>query len=498
MGRKSREKKERRKRAQQLGAASRAAQAARPSYRPNSEYFREADGLTASERHLTGLSDRTFLSLWSYPNPHRDQGAGQNGKEICDLLVLFEKHVIIFSDKHCEFPDSGSLDRDWARWYRRAIAKSAHQLWGGERWIKSYPDRVFLDSKCLKRFPLPLAPTSELVFHRIVVAHGAAERCRKELGGSGSLMMGAAAGDEHTLPMEKGGTPFMVGQVDPTKGYVHILGDTTLDILLRTLDTVADFVAYLTKKEHFLKSGRFLSAAGEEELLAYYLTHLNDADEYDFAFDAKFDAVTLDEGFWRDFQLSPERERQRKANQVSYLWDHIIERSTLHFLRGTSQFMSDPTLASQELILRFFARELRVRRRMLASAIVEMVRITPPDMRRLRVMEPSRPGDPYFVLLVFPFRKDCSYELNRDVRRGFLEACCGVVKLDFPNALDIVGFATETQTSETDGRSEDYIYLDARGWTEDMAEQARRDKKSLKILTRATRIEGTEYDYPDE
>lgn len=496
MGRKSREKQERRQRAQQLEIASLAAHAARVSYNPNAEYFREAGGLTDSERYLTALSDRTFLSLWSYPNPHRDQGAGHKGKEICDLLVLFEKHVIIFSDKHCEFPDSGNLDVDWARWYRKAIEKSAHQLWGAERWIRSYPRRVFVDSKCERPFPLPLTP-SDLYFHRIVVAHGAAERCKKELGGSGSLMIGSSTvGDEHKLPIKEGGIPFMVGQVDPLKGYVHVLDDTTLDILLQTLDTVADFVAYLTKKEQFLKTGRFLSAAGEEELLAYYLTHLNDRDEYDFTFDPKFNAVSLDEGFWRDFKDSPERGRQRKANEVSYLLDHIIERCTHHFLRGTSEFMSDPTLASQELILRFFAREPRVRRRMLASAIVEMIETTGPGMRRLRVMAPSRPGDPYFVFLVAPFHKKYSYQLNRDVRRGFLEACCGVVRLDFPDALDIVGFATETL--DAGGRSEDYLYFDAREWTEKMAEQARRDKKALNILTRATRLEDTVYDYPDE
>ena len=128
---------------------------------------------------------------------------------------------------------------------------------------------------------------------------------------------------------------------------------------------------------------------------------------------------------------------------------------------------------------------------MLASAIVEMVQTTGPGMRRLRVMAPSRAGDPYFVLLVAPVRKQYSSELNRDVRRGFLSACCGVVKLDFPDATEIIGFATDTM--DADGSSEDYVYFDAREWTEEMAAQARQDKKALKILTKATRIENTEY-----
>lgn len=68
MGRKSRETRQRRQRTQQLQHASLSAQPARPPYQPNAEYFRAADGLADSERYLTALSDRTFLSLWSFPN----------------------------------------------------------------------------------------------------------------------------------------------------------------------------------------------------------------------------------------------------------------------------------------------------------------------------------------------------------------------------------------------------------------------------------------------
>lgn len=69
-------------------------------------------GVTDAERYLNRLCDRTFLSLWAYPGIFRDQGGGQ---EICDLLVVFGDDIIIFSDKDCEFPDSGNLDRDWSR-----------------------------------------------------------------------------------------------------------------------------------------------------------------------------------------------------------------------------------------------------------------------------------------------------------------------------------------------------------------------------------------------
>src|SRR4051794_16132764 len=82
-------------------------------------------GLTTSERYLSSLCKRTFLSLWAYPNIYRDKGT-----ELCDVLVILENHILIFSDKECAFGDSGDLDRDWSRWYRKAIKKSADQLWG--------------------------------------------------------------------------------------------------------------------------------------------------------------------------------------------------------------------------------------------------------------------------------------------------------------------------------------------------------------------------------
>src|SRR5438477_13146594 len=53
------------------------------------------EGVTAAERYLAELCRRSFLSLWSYPAVFRDQGhrgGNGDGKEVCDLLVVFENH----------------------------------------------------------------------------------------------------------------------------------------------------------------------------------------------------------------------------------------------------------------------------------------------------------------------------------------------------------------------------------------------------------------------
>ena len=80
---------------------------------PPQPIFVRVEGVTDAERYLGTLCDRTFLSLWSHQGVYKSQGmkGGKgHGKEICDLLVVFEDHVIIFSDKDCVFPNTGNLE----------------------------------------------------------------------------------------------------------------------------------------------------------------------------------------------------------------------------------------------------------------------------------------------------------------------------------------------------------------------------------------------------
>jgi hypothetical protein len=502
MGRKSREKRERRVREAEFKRAYVDPPPIKYPVRP-----RPSSGSTGSERALARLARETFLSLWSYPNVVRDepQGKGVIGKEIADLLVVFEDDVVLFSDKDCVFPSTGNLDIDWSRWYRNAIEKSAKQLWSAERHIRAHPDRIFIDPKCEIRLPVPLPDLAKMRVHRVVVAHGASQRCKQELGGSGSLMIvPGIIGDDHQLPREKGGRPFSVGNVSASKPFIHILDDTSLDLLLKNLDTVWDFVGYLRKKEAFISNGRVGMAAGEEALLGLYVARINEHDEHDFILPAEMrdKPVALSENRWQHFLTSGERRRKLKADEVSYLWDHLIELFTRHYMAGTSHHLTEVESIHYdfEKVLRFFARENRTRRRLLADAIVDMQRTTPPDQRRLRIIPPMRAGDPYWVLVLFPFPENLNigvkvqYEHYRQVRREYLNCCLRVVKLKWPDALDIVGFATESGR-DAHG-SEDAAYLDAREWSDEAQEDAKQLQRNLGILVKPNMLQTHVAEYP--
>jgi hypothetical protein len=157
---------------------------------------------------MSNFGDPSFVRVEGLTDAERYLGGGGKkgeGKELCDLLVVFGNDILIFSDKSCEFKNTGNLELDWTRWFRKAVLKSADQIWGAERWIREHRNRLFLDRACRKPFPIDFPDPATVRFHRIVVAHQVSDRCRQELGGSGSLIIDTSVvGDAHAK------TPFTI------------------------------------------------------------------------------------------------------------------------------------------------------------------------------------------------------------------------------------------------------------------------------------------------
>lgn len=280
----------------------------------------KSDGITDAEKYLNELSEKTFLSLWSYPNLYTDQNKKNEtsvGKELCDLLVIFENHIIIFSDKNCNFNDIPSgklsdkeLDIKWKRWYKKSIEKSAGQIYKAEDWIRNHSDRIFLDDKCKKRFPFDIANKKDVIIHRIVVTHSIADICKKYTGNKyGSFFI-----DSNIIGSEQ---EFSIGYINEYKKFVHILNDFSLNLLMKELDTAPDFINYLTRKEDLFQNVDII-ALGEEDMLAQYLSTTDDKGIHDFfnkdSFnkdffnkdDRKHNLIIFESGAWENINNNPQ------------------------------------------------------------------------------------------------------------------------------------------------------------------------------------------------
>ncbi len=290
--------------------------------------------------------------------------------------------------------------------------------------------------------------------------------------------------------------PFTIGQINPEKGYVHVFDDTTLDIVMSTLDTISDFTRYLTKKERFLTGDQMVRAAGEEELLAAYLGQMNSAGEHDFVIKADFDLLVFDEGPWERFICSPERRAQIESDRISYAWDKLIEKFVLHAITGTQYFTSGRPLSEQELMFRLLAREPRTRRRLLATSLHEVLErsIDSRTTWDARVMPPSNVGDPHYVFVIVKRKPDASDEDYRTFRVQLLSDYCHVAKLKYPQARDIIGIATES--GEAKRRSEDLLYLNTSSWSAEAEAEAREIQERFGLLKNVRSSTSPEYEYP--
>lgn len=454
-------------------------------------------GGTQSEKYLAQLCDRSFLNLWSYPNTFIDKKSGGkgDGKELCDLLVVCGDHVLIFSDKTVEWPGGSDDQLAWKRWYRRAIQKSVNQIRGAERWITKFPEGIFLDKQCTQRLPLTIPPAPRRKIHGIIVAHGAGEACRQYFGeGIGSLMiMTGIQGDAHWNTEHV--MPFCIGDVEPTGSFVHILDDATLNIVMGELDTITDLTAYLSKKEMLIRSKKVIVAGGEEDLVALYMTHMNERGEHDFTNPNgsslnEFDLVSLPVGYYNSVINNTQYQAKKEADGNSYVWDRLIEAFTTHMLEGTTIFPDDFPVEFSDLerCMRLMAAVPRFKRRSFGTGILDALHRGTKGPRFTRAFLPG-PTEPdqetgfFFMTLEIPnYELTGGYEQYRIARRVMLQTYALEFLRDNSNLKQVVGIATEPPSgNRRAGSSEDMIVVQSPEWTTDLLRNLEERKKILNI-----------------
>jgi hypothetical protein len=439
--------------------------------RPGPAAIERAAGVNETEQRLKALCDRAFLTPWSYPNVYK--GPGQ---ELCDALVVSGDDVIIFSVKAGSFNHDGDLGTAWNRWFRRTIEESLRQVRGAERWIKNYPDRLYVDRFCAQPFPLPIPDPTVARYHRILIAHGATEREQIDVGRARSLaIVPAIEGPMHYASPADGGEPFAVGVLDPDFGFVHVFDKASVDALLTELDTTFDLLTYLRWKERFIEGGHLERAASEPDLLAFYLERVREANEYEPPLPDQVGRLTVEAGLWKHYERSPHRASRQDANASSYVIDRLIEQFSRNAYSRSEHSASKPGVAGLASILRFLAREPRTRRRFIGRALESLLAETPvTHFAAVTVIHPTRAGEPLYVLLLVSPRHPHSpgnYEDYLEFRLWMLGEYCRAARYQFPHAEDVVGIATDL-TSGT-GRSEVAVHYDGRNFTEQDASNAR-------------------------
>ena len=418
-----------------------------------------SEGATESERYLSKLAKKAFLSFWSYSNPYTDEGGG---KELCDFLVVFGNDIVIFSDKHCEYPKVKDDNVSWNRWYRSAIDKSSRQLVGASSFLERFPERIFLDSECKHPLPIPLPPADKRKIHLVAVTRGSVVASAKYWGSgsSGSLMI-------NTLIKERDheNRPFMVGWPVKKRRFIHIFDELTLDIILDELDTAPDFIEYLTKKEELLSDdGRDFIIPGEEDLFADYFLHpLKNYQGHEFSrIPPEEKMITFTEGVWKKISTSNAYRLWKSAREISYEWDRLIEHQTSHIQNMTAAVLNGYSgsleeIQVHELVLRVMAEERRSVRKILAEAHKDLLTKNATADRLVKtIFIPNRPSRAY-VLMALKRAKEQDYEEYRALRRASLISYCRAARLRSSGITEVIGIASEQMKSMM--LTQDFLFM---------------------------------------
>lgn len=392
-----------------------------------------------AEHFVADLCRRSFLSLWAYPNPQKKN----RGKEHCDLLVVCDPDVVVFSVKEIKVKSSGDDPVDWERWRRKAVEASVKQIHGAMRWLDQGRRVVTGDGAT----EIPIPDMSVRRVHGVAVALGGE---RKVLFVSGDL----------------------------GKGYIHVLDEASFKIVASELDTITDFVTYLRAKEQ-LTAKVVVESGGEEDLLALYLQNNR-------SFPGNYDNIDLGENLWTTFRGLPQYRTKKIEDEISYMWwDRLIETVIADYRAG--KLVVGQSWEVMEPALRTMAREDRFARRVLSKSFMEFM-----DLSRQGKVRARRRCSPSGVIYVF---LACPLGTVRRDRMSELGLRCFVARGDHPDKPTVVGIATEAPGAHK-GFSLDLIHLYQPTWTPEDAKNADKIKADFGFFHNPTLTKAHENEYP--
>lgn len=428
-----------------------------------SVYIQRDTSFTESERFVNGLGVKSFLKFWTWPNLFRDQ---EGGKEICDLIVVFGNDILLISDKEIEFKSEKGELVGWKRWYKDAITKSFKQTKGAERWIKTYPDRLFVDKKCTTKFPINI-DLSKAKFHHILVTHGL-ENILEEKLGYGSLRF--------NNDINLGDTePYKIGKIN-NEPFVHVFTGKTIKDCLVHFDTTSDFLNYLKVREFFFNLDKKVSINAEGDLISlWYESYDESSGLRNILINEKLvqDSVDLVYPKFSEFIEKEEFKRKKEYEKNSYALDKFIDRFSFHILNGTSEGNENWTQVYEiEEKIRVMAQTNRFQRRLLGEGFVDMFYRfkNKRGTRAILVEEVNQ----VFLFMCFPFMDEFkgNVEKYREIRKTMLTDYAYIYKYLQPSlkSLVLIGFRSavnnEQLTSDFFDDGNDFAYIDFGDWSE--------------------------------
>ncbi|MEM5504924.1 SEC-C domain-containing protein [Shewanella frigidimarina] len=439
------------------------------------------NGYTKEEMFLNSLGDNSFLKFWSWPNLFRDQGGKGDGKEICDLTVIFGNDILLFSDKKIDFNTTKEINVAWSRWARRAIGDSVKQIKGARRWLSEYPERVFLDTKCEHKLPIKIPSKDNTTSHNIVVCHGIEEILSSYNTESSFIFNNSIVGDAHWDKNKC--RPFQIGQIFEGD-FVHVFNESTIELVLKEFDTTKDFISYISQREILLSSKKSIKISCESDIIQLFYENFNDELGDRSIWSKEFEDtenIIIDKGGVAKLFFNTSFIEKKQEDKISYFWDDLIGSFSFHILNNSTEHKSWEHPSEIEPSIRYMAETGRFERRILATSFIEFYEKALPGQRGTRLCFNPINKSHVYLFLVVPFESSFpSYEIYKEMRRQMLHDYCIINKLLDPKIEYIVGISCKTRIDKQPlspdffNEGQDFMFIDVRDWGDTEIDEAQK------------------------
>ena len=425
--------------------------------------LKKVNGSTPGERRLSAVADDAFFGLWSYACVMRNVGGAARavGKEVADLLVFFDNSLILFSEKDIAFQDRGQPAVAWQRWYARSIEASAAQLHGAEDYIRRFPERLYLDQACTDAFPFSLSEPG-LRFHLVAVCRNSLSAARAHFGTTPYSRLSSLSFDRDLSSTARRTTPFVVGDFDSKKTFVHVFDEDALDLLMSNLDCAADFLHYIRMRERAIRDEGLTRFDAEEDLLGRYLSFGDACDGFGaYRLPPGTESGQphcLKRGIWINFIGTEAGSCHRAQLATAQTWKRLVRGFDNAIVSATIAEGRDFALTAHERALRVAAGANVLTRAHLADLVMSLLATVPRKIRNARLVLVGRTA---YILLVVPRHAEHDDYDDYRIHRAAVMGEYGMVARHLCNDVDnvlIVGFDSRdsAMTSQTimlfDGR----------------------------------------------
>ncbi len=380
-----------------------------------------------AEAFVYELAKKSFLEDWCYKNPLMP-----NGKELCDLLIVFGDTAIIWQIKDLKLNERG-------KYKKSGVIKNLKQLTSAKHRLFNLKVPIELENPRRGKELFDPRPIKQI------------------------YLISALLG--------KGEEFFSFAEILKGDNLIHTFTRDFTELILNELDTIKDFVAYIKEKEKLIFSEKQITLfGGEEELLGLYLEN-----ERSFEAFSKSTLLLIQEGIWKHYQRRPEYKAKKKEDKISYLWDSILNRA----------YTCGP---GYEAVAKELASTNRFERRILSKSFygAHILANNEKEKNTFRRMFQTK-GVTYCFVFLDEIR-------SREERRALLGNVCFVARGLIKENKKVIGIATEMKIRPM--CSYDFCFLELPTWDYKVEKQLKIIQKKTKIFTNTNLQYINEDEYP--